>query len=417
MSILIKNVTLNNHITDILINKNKITKVEKNISVSANKIIDGTNKIAFPGFYNTHTHAAMTLLRGYSDDLPVLQWLEEKIWPFEGKLTENDVYIGTKLACLEMIKTGTVFFNDMYWYFDGVVKAVEDMGIRAAVNTVVIDFNDPENFKKQIPRIQTEYEKSKSFPDTIQYAIGAHSIYAVSEFALRWAADFAKKNDITLHIHVSETEHELNECLKHRNMRPVEYLESIGFLEPKVISAHSIWLNDNEIEILKKHNVTIAHIPTSNMKLSSGVFQYKRFTDYMDHVTIGTDGCASNNNLDMGEEMKFASCTAKMESKDPTMMDAETALHIATENGAKAFDINAGKIEEGKLADLILVNLNHHLMVPAHNHVSNFVYSANSSVIDTTICNGNILMENGIVPGEQEILEEAKDCIGKLIEK
>jgi len=200
-------------------------------------------------------------------------------------------------------------------------------------------------------------------------------------------------------------------------MRPVEYLESIGFLEPKVISAHSIWLNDNEIEILKKHNVTIAHIPTSNMKLSSGVFQYKRFTDYMDHVTIGTDGCASNNNLDMGEEMKFASCTAKMESKDPTMMDAETALHIATENGAKAFDINAGKIEEGKLADLILVNLNHHLMVPAHNHVSNFVYSANSSVIDTTICNGNILMENGIVPGEQEILEEAKDCIGKLIEK
>ncbi|MBN2282242.1 MAG: amidohydrolase [Candidatus Marinimicrobia bacterium] len=417
MSILIKNIVIGKEVKDLLIEGHLIKKIGYNIFASAEKIIDGSGKIAFPGFFNTHTHAAMTLLRGYSDDLPVLQWLQEKIWPFEAKLTEEDVYIGTKLACLEMIKTGTVFFNDMYWHFDGIVRAVTEMGIRAVVNSVVIDFNNPDNFKQQVPRILEEYEKSKDFPDTIQYAIGAHSIYVVSEYALGWIADFAQKHDITLHIHLSETEHEVDECMKFRNMRPVEYLDSTGFLENNVISAHSIWLDDHEIEILKKHKTTIAHIPTSNMKLSSGIFQYKKFTDYMEHVTIGTDGCASNNNLDMGEEMKFASCKAKMESKDPTMMDAETALKIATENGANAFGINGGKIEEGKLADLVLVNLNHHLMIPAHHHISNYVYSANSSVIDTTICNGKILMEDRTVPGEIEILKEAKDCIKNLLQK
>lgn len=251
MVLLIKNTTLNNQKTDILIDSNKIAKIQPSITTPADEIIEGNNTIAFPGFYNTHTHVAMTLLRGYSDDLPVMQWLEEKIWPFEAKLTEEDVYIGTKLGCLEMIKTGTVFFNDMYWHFDGVVKAVTEMGLRTAVNTVVIDFNDPENFKNQIQQIEKEYEKSKSFPNTIQYVIAAHSIYSVSEFALKWIADFAVKNDIQLHIHLSETEKEVTDCLSQHNLRPVEYLEKIGFLEPRLLAAHCIWLDDNEIDILK----------------------------------------------------------------------------------------------------------------------------------------------------------------------
>jgi 5-methylthioadenosine/S-adenosylhomocysteine deaminase len=415
MSILIKNITLNNEQTDILIENNQFSKIQPNISIKTDEVIDGTDKLALPAFYNTHTHAGMTLMRGYSDDLPVMQWLEEKIWPFEKNLTEDDVYIGTKLACLEMIKTGTVFFNDMYWFFDGVAKAVEEMGIRAAINSVVIDFNDENNFKEQQKNILAEFEKSQSGSGRIQYAIGTHSIYTVSEYALKWCADFARKHNIKLHIHVSETQHEVDECLKIRNLRPVEYLDKIGFLGPNVIAAHSIWLSDQEIEIMKKRQVTIAHIPTSNMKLSSGVFHYKKFEDYFDKITLGTDGCASNNNLDMGEEMKFASCKAKLDSMDPTMMSADQSLQIATENGARAFDLNAGKIATGKLADMILVDLNHHLMTPAHNHISNFVYSANSAVIDTTICDGKILMRNKKVPNEDKILKDANNCIERII--
>ncbi len=417
MSILVKNVLVDNEIKDIAITNNKITKIQKDIAENYDRIIDGTDKLALPGFYNTHTHAGMTLMRGYSDDLPVMQWLREKIWPLEGKLTEEDVYIGTKLACLEMIKTGTVFFNDMYWYFDGMLRAVEEMGLRGAVNSLIIDLNKTENFKKQQDIIHREYEKSRNASSRIQYVIGAHSVYTVSERTLKYCAEFAEKHGLILHIHVSESEQEVQDCLKLHHMRPVEYLDKIGFLGPNVIAAHCIWLNDKERSILKTTQTTIAHIPTSNMKLSSGVFPYKEFTDYTHKITLGTDGCASNNNLDMGEEMKFASCKAKLDSMDPTLMNAEESLQIATENGARAFGLNAGKLAEGKLADLVLVDLKNHLMVPAHNHISNYVYSANSSVIDTTICDGKVLMEKGKVPGEEEIIEHALEKTKILIHK
>ena len=414
MSILIKNVIVNNEEKDLRISDNKIVEISDRINIEKSLIIiDGKNKLALPAFYNTHTHAGMTLMRGYSDDLPVMKWLEEKIWPLEAHLTEEDVYHGTRLACLEMIKSGTVFFNDMYWQFDAVVKAVEEMGIRAAVNSVVIDFNDVKNFKKE--NIVEEFEKSKSLSSRIQFAIGTHAIYTVSKEALIWCANFARENNIRLHIHVSETEHEVKDCLKVHGKRPVKYLEDIGFLGENVIAAHSIWLDDEEIEIMKRNNVVISHIPTSNMKLSSGVFPYKKFTDYQERITLGTDGCASNNNLDMGEEMKIASCKAKLDSMDPTLMDAETTFRIASENGAKAFGINAGKIAEGKIADLILVDLNNSYMTPAHNHISNFVYSANSSVIDTTICDGKILMQNKEVNNEREILAAANEAAKNLI--
>lgn len=416
MSILIKDVVVDKDVKDILIENNCITKIKKEIKAEENcSIINGRNKIVLPAFYNTHTHAAMTLMRGYSDDLPVLKWLEEKIWPLEAHLTEEDVYQGTRLACLEMIKSGTVFFNDMYWHFDGIARAVEEMGIRAAINSVVIDFNDTKNFKKEL--IREEFEKSKSFSSRLQYSIGPHAIYTVSKETLKWCADFARKNNIRLHIHISETEHEVKDCQKSHGKRPIKYLEEVGFLGENVIVAHAIWLDDEEIEILKRTKTTIAHIPTSNMKLSSGIFPYKKFTDYAGKITLGTDGCASNNNLDMGEEMKIASCKAKLDSMDPTMMDAELSYKIASENGAKAFGINAGAIAEGKIADLILVDLNNSYMTPSHNHISNFVYSADSSVIDTTICNGKILMQNRVVENELEILQSASEAAKNLVKR
>jgi len=415
MSILIRNVLVQNDIKDIAITNNKITKIQKDIAGNYDKIIDATDKMALPGFYNTHTHAAMTLMRGYSDDLPVMQWLQEKIWPLEGKLTDEDVYVGTKLACLEMIKTGTVFFNDMYWHFDGILRAVEEMGLRAAVNSLIIDLNKSEDFKRQQNIIQSEYEKSLSSSSRIQYTIGAHAIYTVSEKTLRYCVEFAEKHGLMLHIHVSESEQEVKECLELHHIRPVEYLDKVGFLGPNVVAAHCIWINEKEQDILKRTKTNIAHIPTSNMKLSSGVFPFRNFTDKSGRITLGTDGCASNNNLDMGEEMKFASCKAKLDSMNPTLMNAEESLRIATENGANAFRINGGKIEAGKLADLVLVDLKNSMMVPAHNHISNYVYSANSSVIDTTICDGKVLMENRQIPGERDIIEEALSQTTKLI--
>ena len=205
MSILIKNIILENQETDILIEDNIISRISKNITNKTDDIINAKNKLALAPFYNTHTHAAMTLLRGYSDDLPVLEWLEQKIWPLESHLTEKDVYAGTKLACLEMIKTGTVFFNDMYWHFDGIVKAVEEMGIRCNVNSVVIDSNNSTNFENKKQGIMNELEKSKNFPSNLQYGIAAHSIYAVSKESLDWCVEIARKNNLKLNIHVSET--------------------------------------------------------------------------------------------------------------------------------------------------------------------------------------------------------------------
>ncbi len=417
MGIVIKNVHHNNDITDILILGNQIAKISPDITTKNHKIIDGENKMVLPAFYNTHTHAAMSLMRGYSDDLPVLKWLQEKIWPLEAKLTAEDVYIGTKLAALEMIKSGTVFFNDMYWHCDKVAQAIEEMGLRAAINAVVIDFNDPQKFDSQKKTIKREFEKSKDYTSRIQFVIGTHSIYTVSEYALKWCADFARKHNTLLHIHLSETEQEVEDCIKLHRMRPVEYLEKINFLGPNVIAAHAIWLNDEEIDILKAHEVTLSHVPTSNMKLSSGIFPYKKFTDYTNNLTLGTDGCASNNNLDMGEEMKIASIKAKLGGDNPTLMPADDALAIATKNGARAFNINAGEIEKGYLADLVLIDLIHPSMIPNHNTISNYVYSANGSVIDTTICNGKILMENRHISEEEKILFEASKCAKDLVSK
>ena len=417
MNILIKNVILNHSKTDIFIKNNKIHKIEPNISKNCEQVIDATDMLALPAFYNTHTHAAMTLMRGYSDDLPVMQWLEEKIWPLESHLTEEDVYIGTKLACLEMIKTGTVFANDMYWHFDGMAKAMEEMGVRAAVNDLIIDINNSENISKIKNITHQRFKNSQKFSDRLQYVIGPHAIYTVSKETLIWCADFALTNNVKLHIHLSETQYEVDNCIKNHGVRPIEYLEKIGVLGPNVIAAHSIWLDDNEIEILKKNKVIISHIPTSNMKLSSGIFPFKKFAGYEDFITLGTDGCASNNNLDMGEEMKFASCKAKLDSMNPTSMNAKQTFQIASQNGAKAFGINAGIIEVGKLADLLLVDLNNTFMTPAHNHISNFVYSANSSVINTTICDGKILMRNGKVKGEEKIISDAKKCAENLVNR
>lgn len=417
MSLLIKNVSLNSRKKDIYIEENLIKEINNKIEHEAEFKIDGKNKAAAPSFVNAHTHAAMTLLRGYADDMKVHEWLETKIWPMEAKLTENDVYWGARLACLEMIKSGTTFFNDMYWEYHGTAKAADDAGIRAAVSAVFIDLFDEEKADEQIKLNKKLFKESKKYSDRVTFALGPHAIYTVSEESMAWAKDFADKNNLLLHIHLSETKKEVEDCKHKHNKRPVEYLEDIGFLGDNVIAGHCIWLNDNEIKILKKHDVRIAHNPASNMKLASGAFPYKKMKNAELTIALGTDGCASNNNLDMFEEMKFASLLQKSSSTDSTAMPSNEIFEIATEGGAKAFGLNCGRVEEGKSADLLLIDLKNIHLNPHHNLVSNLVYSAHGDCVDTTICNGKILMENKKVEGEDEILEKAQEAAADLIER
>lgn len=417
MSILIKNVQLEGKECDIYIEKNLIAKIGESLNVAADKIIDGKNKAAIPSFLNSHTHSAMTLFRGYADDLPLMEWLTKKIWPLEAKLTENDVYWGAKLACLEMIKSGTTFFKDMYWHWEGIARAVEEMGMRASISSVFIDFGDKNKQREQIEENEALYKKSKAYSERIIFSLGPHAIYTVSEESLRWAKDFSDRNNLFVHIHLSETEQEVKDCLEKNGVRPVEYLEKIGFLGQNIVACHSVWLSDREIEILSQHKVKVVFNPVSNMKLAVGkCFRYKEMKDRL-ACLLGTDGTSSNNNLCLLEEMKFASLLVKFSYSDPEILSCQEIFDMATKAPASAFNIPCGQIKEGNLADLLLIDLNRPELTPGYNLISDLVYSANSSCIETTICNGKILMENRKVDGEEEIIRRAKEVAYSLIRR
>ena len=417
MSILIKNVELAGKSTHIYIEDKFITEIGK--VVEADKVLDGTGKIAFPAFYNTHTHAAMTLLRGYADDMKLMPWLQEKIWPLEAQLTADDVYWGTKLAILEMIKTGTVFFNDMYFFMEGVADAVGEMGVRAALSYGFIDLFDKEKLENEIRKAETffRYVKQKDNP-RIQASVGPHAVYTVSKEGLEWARDFANEHGIYTHIHVSETEFENSEFRKKTGMSPFAFLDSIAFLNERCTAAHAVWANIDDIKSLARTGTVVAFNPTSNMKLSVGsMLPYKEMREHGVHLTLATDGCSSNNSLDMVESMKFGALGLKSFYNDPELAPAGEIFKMATENGARAFGIDGGVIQEGKVADLILVDARTSFFTPNYNPISNLVYAAPGTVVDTTICDGTILMENKKVEGEETIINKTKSVGRDLISR
>jgi 5-methylthioadenosine/S-adenosylhomocysteine deaminase len=411
MSLLIKNVILGQKKKDIYIKDGKIEKIAPKINRKAKEKIDGKGqKAILPGLINSHTHSAMTLFRGYSDDLFLNDWLK-KIWSLEAKLTEEDIYWGTKLACLEMIKTGTTCFNDMYWYEKSEIEAVEEMGIRAVIGLVLLDLFS-EGSKENLEKNWQVFKKRKF--KTITFSIAPHSVYTVSRENLIWARNFAKRNNLPLHIHLSETENEVKSCLKKWKLRPAEYLDKLGFLDKNTILAHSIYLSDKEIKILGKRKCNLVYNPCSNMKLASGIFPYLKLKKAKLNICLGTDGASSNNNLDLFEEMKFGSLLQKVNEMNSTIVPAPEILETATKNGAKALGINSGEIKEGKLADLILVDLNQICFMPGYNLISDIVYSSNGSCVSETICNGKVLMRNRKVKGEKEILKKATKKAKKL---
>ena len=407
----------------ILIKDNLIAEISPEIDESdVSKTIDATGKIVLPGLINTHTHLSMTLFRGLADDLSLDSWLNDHIWPMEANLNGDYCYIGALLGAVELIKSGTTTFSDMYFYMEDVARAVDEAGIRAVLSYGMIDFGDEEKRKNEINENLTLFKACDGMADgRIKVFFGPHSPYTASEELLIKVRELVDEYNMGIHIHVSETQKEIEDVSAEKGLRPFEYLDKIGFLGPDVVAAHSVWLSDNEIEIIKKNNVKISHNPCSNMKLASGIAPVSKLIENDICVSIGTDGASSNNNLDLIEELKTASLLQKVSTLDPKVLTSDEAVAMGTIKGAETLGLESeiGSIEVGKKADIILIDTNSANMVPDSSSLSsNIIYSANGSNVDTTICDGKILMENKklVVLDEEEIYKKARQAIKELKE-
>ena len=417
MSILIKNVLHEDTITDVLIEGNRIARIAPHLPTPEGaEVIDGTDKAVIPGFINTHTHAAMTLFRGYGDDLPLMEWLEDYIWPVEAKMTAHDVYVGARLACLEMLRSGTTCFLDMYMHPLETARAVEELGLRAHLSYTLFDQGGAERAALDRKRSYEYYEAFKAFSDRITFTLGPHAIYTVSGEQLQFCHKFAVEHNVKINLHLAETKGEVDECVRQHGLTPVRYLEKLGILSEHLIVAHVVWVDDEEMDLLAKHRVSVVHNPASNMKLCSGyTFKYEEMKKRGIRLGIGTDGCSSSNNLDMVIAMKLASLLGKAWRFSPTATKAADIYHSATIGGAEILEIPAGRIAEGMLADLSLVDLNVPELVPLNSLTSNLVYATSgSSCIDTVIIDGIIRMRDRYIPGQEEIIAEAREVARRL---
>lgn len=379
------------------------------------KVIDASNHAVLPGFINMHKHSSMNLLRGVSDDKKLQEWLQEDIWPLEEKLDGDMCYWGAMHAFIEMIKTGTTCFNDMYFSMDRVADAAEDIGIRGHLGYAMIDVEGKEKREREIKEAKRTLKTIESgYSDLVKPAIAPHSLETCSEELLRWSKEFSEKNNVPVHMHVAETKNEVEKSIEEYNMRPVEKLEEIGLLNERFAGAHAIHLSDGEIEKLSNRSASVIYNPCSNMKLASGVSNVSKMSERGVNVCLGTDSATSNNNLDMFEEMKIGALLQKVHNSDPTVMPAKEMLKLPTKNAAKALNINAGAIEEGRLADLMLVDLEHLKMKPTHNLISNLIYSGGT--VDTNIINGKIVMENGKMKtiDEKKVLSKADEIASEI---
>lgn len=409
MSLLIRNVFLNDSLVDVRTEGNRIQFIGSG-APSADDSIDAHGELAIlPAFYNAHAHAAMTLLRGYADDMELFEWLSKHIWPIEAKLSAEDVYHGTRLAVLEMIRSGTVFFNDMYWRAKQALRAAEEMGVRACIGIQTISNPD------LAAMVDNDWllANRTTFSSRIRLAYAPHAIYTVPEAMLREIAEQARRGDDLIHMHLSETEKEFQDCLAEHGTTPTRFLDQCGLLTKRSIFAHCVRLTDDDVDLLAERGCVVVHNPTSNMKLCSGMFRYDAVPRRC-RWTLGTDGVASNNNHSMLETMKLCALRAKDAVGDPKCMSAGETFRAATKSGAEAFGIDAGTIEVGKLADFILVDLRNERLVPNHNLISNMVYSADSSCVDTVVCDGRILMRERHVPHEEEIVSLARESAKRL---
>jgi len=398
---------------DVLIEDKKIARVGKGLEAKSSgdpEVIDCSDSVVMPGLVNTHTHIAMSLFRGVADDVKLDDFLK-KTYALDAKFGEKDVYRGALLGCLEAIKFGTTTFNDLYYSEDQIAKAAVRLGMRASLAWAVLDKEfttqkgDP---LKNCARFIADWT-GKS--ELITPAVGLQGVYVCSEETYSGANGLAEKEDTQLHTHLSETRKEVYDHVKKTGKRPVEFLDDINFLSDRIVAAHCVWLTKREMDTLAKSGVKVSHNPTSNLKLASGgLCPVLELLERKVCVSLGTDSVASNNSLDLFKEMRLASLLQKNYKWDATLVPAQAALDMATIDGARALGMadKIGSIEEGKLADIIIIGLadKPHL-TPVHSIVSNIVFSASGSDVDTSIINGRVVMRDRAVEGEKTIIREA----------
>lgn len=387
---------------------------------SPRAIINGSQHVVFPGLINTHTHAAMVYFRGIADDQPLKEWLENHIWPAENQwLSPEFISDAIELACLEMLKGGITTYNDMYFYEDAAGKATKRVGMRAVLGVGLLDFPT-----KSAGTTEEYFANAESFikgwkgDNLITPCIAPHALYTCGPETLKRARKVADIYDIPIHIHLSETKWEAEEIMRRFGMSPVEYLESLGFLNERVLAAHCVWLTDLEIEILAKRRVGVSHCIESNLKLASGIAPVVRMLKAGVRVTFGTDGAGSNNDLNILSEMSTAAKLHKAVSGDPTALDAKTALLMATRWGAEVLGLGkvTGSIEEGKAADIVMADLNKPHLVPMYSIYSHIVYSMRPSDVEMVMVDGKIVVNDGklTTTDESEILYKAKKWCEKI---
>lgn len=422
-AILLRDISVDDARKDILIRDGLIRRIEPAGScVSWDiagdiEVMDCSGKVAVPGFVNMHTHSPMSLMRGIGEDMKFQDWLS-KIWKVEEKLDKEYIYWATKAACLEMIRTGTTTFNDQYWFFDTSIRAAREMGVRIATGYDVMDKGSREECERQKEQC---IAKSEPFiggkgVDGVIYNLAFHAIYSVSEDMMVWTAEYAREHDLNLHVHVAETRKEVEDCkAAHGGLTPVEYLDRLGILSPRMLAAHTLWVTPHDIELLAAHGVNCIHNVNSNTKLASGYrFLYNEMRNAGINVCIGTDGCASSNNLDMLEAMKTSAIFQKAWRDDPSALPLRELIDMATVNGARALRFNGGRIAEGAVADINIVDTDNTFFLSPGPFLANLIYSAHSDCIDSVICNGRFLMRHREIPGEKEILSEARKVLAKI---
>ncbi len=389
---------------------------------TAAQTIDARDQVVLPGLVNTHTHAPMVMFRGLADDLALMDWLQKYIFPAEAKLVSPAfVRTGTRLAALEMIQSGTTTFTDMYYFEEEIAKATKEAGLRGVLGQTIIQFPvaDAKTPAEGLARAEAFIKAFKDDP-LIVPAVAPHAMYTLDQATLVASAELGRKYDVPVLIHLAETQDEVKTARDEHKATPAGYLESIGFWGPKTVAAHGVWVTDEDIAILKRRNVGISHNPESNMKLASGTAPVLKYIGAGVNLSLGTDGAASNNDLDMFEAMRQASLLAKLATGNPTAVPAQVALDLATIGGARALGMDRliGSLEAGKRADLITVSMNSARQTPMYDAVSHLVYVTRGDDVRNTIVNGKVLMRDRRVStmNEAEVLAQARALAQKVRE-
>ncbi|MGC8931832.1 MAG: amidohydrolase [Candidatus Methanodesulfokora sp.] len=405
---------------DIYVEDGVISKIGE-VKGSADIVLNGKGKAAIPGLINTHTHIPMNLFRGVADDMRLFEWLNEKIWPMERKLTPDHVEKGALLGMLEALKTGTTTIFDMYFFEDRIAEAAERIGIRALLSSSIIDGETPEtkNWKEALNVAENFVKKWKGRSKRIIPSFGPHAPYTVGPEAMEATAEAASKYNVPVHIHLSEDSREVEQIRQAYGVRPIEYAEMHKILDLRTIAAHVVWPSDEEIEILRRKRVLVSHNPVSNMKTSAGIAPIPKMISHGVIVGLGTDGAASNNILDMPETMKLTALIHKVANRDPTVVKAQDVVDMATVNPAMAMNLGTGSIEVGKKADIVIIDLKKPWWRPIHSPISHLVYSFRSTDVVHVIVDGKIVIEEGHLRtmDENEIMDNAERAAIDLLER